>query len=213
MAIIGLGIGSRVGEQLTRKGGGGLDLIDHDIVAPSNLHRTYFFPEDVGELKALVLARNLSKIAVHRTLLRGFPMRAQDYFRLPKPTFDIAVCLVDDEESREFVGRAALQLGKPCIFGAVSADGNSCRVLVQEPGKACYGCSGGLGGGVRCGPWPAIGDVQAMLAALVVYAIDTLIMPRPRHWNLRQIFLPGGEFARNVERNPDCPICGSANKE
>ena len=96
VAAIGLGIGSRAAEQLARKGVGGLDLIDHDIVAPSNLHRTYFFPEDVDELKALALARNLSKIAVHTTLLRGFPMRAQDYFRRPKPAFDIAVCLVDD---------------------------------------------------------------------------------------------------------------------
>lgn len=207
MTLFGLGVGSRVAEQQVRKGIGALDLVDHDIVAPSNLNRTYYFPDDVGKYKALALARNLWKAAVHSTVLRAFPVQAEKYLR-HHGNFDVAVCLVDSEESREFVSRAALGMGRPCIFGAASTDGNSCRVFVQEPGKACYGCGGGFGGAESCGPLPAISDIQGVLASLVVYAVDTLLMPRPRHWNMRQVFLSGGDFSRTVMRDPNCPVCG-----
>lgn len=194
---------------LVRKGIGGLDLSDFDVVAPSNLSRTFYFPEDVGALKAVALARNLSRIAVRPTILRGFPVHAQEYLRR-RPDFDVAVCVVDDEESRRCVSRALLEMGRPCVFGAASADGNSCRVMIQEPGKACYGCSGGFGGSQACGrPLPAIADIQGVLASVIVYAVDTLLMARPRNWNLRQFFLSGGEFWRMLERDGDCQICGA----
>ena len=208
MALIGLGIGSRVAELLQRKGIGGLDLVDFDVVMPSNLHRTCFFPQDVGKPKAFALARNLRNVAVANTVLRAFPVPAEEYFRRWKPKFDVAVCLVDDEGAREFVSRKALEMNRPCIFGACSADGNSCRVVVQEPGKACYGCAGGFGGSEGCGPLPAISDIQGVLASLIVYVVDTLLMARPRCWNMRQIFLSGGDFRVNIERAPNCRICG-----
>lgn len=208
MTLFGLGVGSRVAEQLVRKGVGQLDLVDHDVVAPSNLNRTFYFPEDVGEHKAFALARNLRRAAVHSTLLRALPVRAEDYFRRTDAGFDVAVCLVDSEESREFISGWARGLEIPCVFGGASEDGNSCRVFVQESGKACYGCGGGFGGSERCGASPAISDVQGALASVVVYAIDTLLMPRPRHWNLRQIFLSGGDYCGKVERDPHCKACG-----
>lgn len=193
-------------EQLTRKGVGGLDLVDFDVVMPSNLQRAYYFARDCRKLKPIALARNLAKVAVHATLLRAFPVRAEEYL-LRKPEFDLAVCLVDVEGAREAVSQEVVALGRPCIFGAASADGNSCRVVVQEPGKACYGCSGGFGGAEGCGPMPSINDIQGVLASVIVYAVDTLLMQRPRHWNLRQIFLSGGDFSRDVPRDPRCLIC------
>jgi len=207
VTLFGLGVGSRVAEQLVRKGIGALDLVDHDIVAPSNLSRTFYFPEDIGEHKAFALARNLRRIAVGRTVITAFPVRAEDYFGRTDVNFDVAVCLVDSEESREFICRAVHGFQKACIFGGASEDGNSCRVFVQEPGKACYRCSGGFGGGESCGPSPAIGDIQGVLASVVVYAIDTLLMSRPRGWNLRQIFLSRGDYSGKVERDRNCKAC------
>lgn len=207
MTLFGLGVGSLAASQLVRKGVGQLDLVDHDVVAPSNLNRTFYFPEDVGEPKAFALARNLKRAAVARTVIRAFPVRAEDYLRR-ETGFDVAVCLVDSEESREFVSRAALAMQRPCIFGGASEDGNSCRVFVQEPSRACYRCSGGFGGSERCDPSPAISDIQGVLASVIVYAIDTLLMARPRHWNFRQSFLSGGDYGGKVERDPNCKACG-----
>lgn len=209
MGIFGLGIGSRVAEQLARKGIGALDLVDHDTVSRTNLNRTYYFDDDVDKFKAVSLTRNLAKAAVSNTLIRAYPVRAETYFQRVRQEFDIGVCLVDDEDSRTFVAREMQEAACPCIFGAASLDGNSCRVFVQERGSACYACAGGFGGARACGGFPAVGDIQNVVASIVVYAIDTLLMKRARHWNLRQFFLSGGELSWRVPASPDCNVCGS----
>lgn len=208
VAVLGLGVGSRVAEMLVRKGYEGIDLSDYDSVEPSNLHRQYYFEGDIGKKKAIALANNLKRIAVRNTLIRAFPVRAEHYLS-QNHDFDAAVCVVDDDEAREFIGRAMLRMEKPCVFGAASLDGNSCRVFVQEPGKACYaGCSGGFGGAASCGPLPAISDIQGVLASIIVYVIDTLLMERPRHWNFRHLSLSGGDLHRMIDRVTDCEVCG-----
>ena len=43
-----------------------------------------------------------------------------------------------------------------------------------------------------CPGTPAIADILQAVGALAVYAVDTLLMKRPRHWNYRRITLSDG---------------------
>src|ERR1700756_2056672 len=53
------GIISQIAPTLVRKGVGGITLLDDDLVETSNLNRQRFYIKDVGQNKALALARNL----------------------------------------------------------------------------------------------------------------------------------------------------------
>ena len=65
-------------------------------------------------------------------------------------------------------------------------------------------------GRTPCPGSPAIKDLFKQLGGLVLYAIDTLFMPRPRTWNLHTLCPADATFTRSgrVERRAGCPICG-----
>ena len=61
--IIGLGaVGSNVATYLTKSNVGNLVLVDNDVVEASNLHRQYFFEDQVSKNKADSLKSGLEKI-------------------------------------------------------------------------------------------------------------------------------------------------------
>lgn len=63
VVIIGAGaVGSNIAAYLASCGVGEIILIDNDVVDISNLHRQFFFEEDIGHKKALTLATKLQKI-------------------------------------------------------------------------------------------------------------------------------------------------------
>jgi hypothetical protein len=43
-----------------------------------------------------------------------------------------------------------------------------------------------------CPGTPAISDILQSVGALAVYAVDTLLMKRPRNWNYRRVSLSDG---------------------
>jgi adenylyltransferase/sulfurtransferase len=212
-------LGGEIGEGLVRKGVGSLHIMDPDVVELSNLNRQMFGKRDLYRNKAVRLARNLSRMGFGGTRLKGIPTsfeRAVETGELG-PTRAL-VCGIDRSASRVNVSRYALSEGIPVIFTAVSTDGNNGMVMVQEPGKACYGC---VFKGVpsflkdperkRCAPDPAVKDILKVVAGLVLYAVDSLFMDRKRNWNYREVFLSGfvEERVWNVERQSDCPLCGN----
>jgi hypothetical protein len=85
-------------------------------------------------------------------------------------------------------------------------------VFVQEPGRACFGCLFPKSHKARKAPCrtPAVKDILKVVAGFALYAIDSLLMKRPRNWNYRDIhlagFAPGCECV--IEKRNDCPLCG-----
>ena len=63
VGVLGLGgLGSAVATSLARIGVGKLLLADYDIVELANLHRQYYFLDQVGLLKTEALKQNISRI-------------------------------------------------------------------------------------------------------------------------------------------------------
>jgi hypothetical protein len=66
-----------------------------------------------------------------------------------------------------------------------------------------------------CPGTPAIADILQTVGALAVYAIDTLLMSRPRTWNYRRISLSDGasDGSAQVEVREGCAMFGYGKHE
>lgn len=204
------GLGGEVAEGLARKGAGEIHIFDQDTVEMSNLNRQKFFRRDLYKNKALRLARNITRQATGNSLIGGYPYRIQEAVAMDIiPDFDVMAVLVDNEETRVFCSE---HFDTPVIFSAVSINADRCYTMVQEPGGACYRCAIPEPKGEseqRC-YLPSSIDVNKLVAALVLYAIDSLVMDRQRQWNYKEVNLGG--FLRDrtllISKNPSCQLCG-----
>ena len=98
------GLGVEIGEGLTMKGLGYLNIFAEDIVELSNLNRQLFYKEDLGKNKAISLAKNLMRGCIWSTIIRGYPYMFEDAVKLELiPNCDVAVCGVDSNASRKFI--------------------------------------------------------------------------------------------------------------
>ncbi len=79
------GLGSNAAQALCRIGVGGLLLVDHDVVEPSNLNRQLFAVDEIGRFKAAALAETLRRanplVEVQSTVMRLTPENAAETFR------------------------------------------------------------------------------------------------------------------------------------
>jgi len=134
---------------------------------------------------------------------QGFSLRA-----------DLLVCGVDNDGTRVFASKYALQHDIPAIFTAVSTDANHGYVLVQEAGGPCFGClfpESISNDKSPCPGVPAVKDILKTVSGLVLYAADTILMERKRNWNYRTIYLAGFQGDMNWWLKPrrGCPLCSS----
>ena len=87
-------------------------------------------------------------------------------------------------------------------------------VFVQESraGKACWLClfpeAAESQSHTPC-PAGATIDILKVMAGIATYALDSLVMPRRRRWNYKEVCLTGDvpEMTRSIERRPHCPGC------
>ena len=219
--ILSVGAGGLAAEQLpgfARKGYGRLAIVDMDFVTPSNLPRQHFYRPDLFNGKAAALAKNLERECLLETDLLGINIPYQDAItQLDLSKFALGVCNVDNNETRVDFSRDMFKAGKPAIFCGVSADANSGYVFVQEsiPGKPCFGCAFPQKINDKrhpCPNTPACKDILKVVGGFVMYAVDSIVMQRPRNWNLQLFYLDGTlpNTTRMAEHRGDCPLCGAA---
>lgn len=207
------GIVSQIAPTLARKGVGELVLVDDDFVEAGNLNRQRFYEKDIGRNKAFALAENLQRECIAETVIHAHPFRLQEAVaRSIDLGCDVAVCGVDNNPARVFASRHFRKLGVPVVFTAVSLSGDHGYVFIQEVGRACIGCvfpDMASDDRYPCPGTPAIADILQAVGALAVYAIDTLIMPRPRKWNYRSLGLSDGaqDGAAMIPVRDGCPMC------
>jgi molybdopterin/thiamine biosynthesis adenylyltransferase len=190
------GLASFIAPSLCRKGIGKLTILDDDVVEPSNLNRQRFYQKDLYRHKAIALAENLVAECIHETELIGHSVRLEEAIELGMDLdCDVALCGVDNNPTRILASRYFRHQQIPAIFTAVSADGNHGYVFVQEIHSPCFGClfpDAVNSNSYPCPGTPAILDILQAVGALAVYAIDSLLMNRPRTWNYRRIGLADG---------------------
>lgn len=221
VVLIGAGgLGGEIGEGLVRKGVGRIKILDADVVEPSNLNRQFFFKENLYKNKAISLAENLSYFGFGKTALYGYPYSFEEALALNIDLNCSAVIVgVDNNPCRVHASFYFFKRKIPVIFTAVSDDGNAGYVFIQEskPDSPCFGClnpqaaeevkNGFLK--YPCPNTPAIKDILKTVGGLVIYSVDTLIMPRNRAWNYRVVYLDGSIPSNSavMKRNPGCLIC------
>ena len=172
-------------------------MLDDDIVEASNLNRQRFYIKDIGKNKALALAENLQPECIAETEIRGHSRCA---WRKPLPARSIFPAMSRSAAWTTIPARVAASRyfraqGIPVIFTAVSRDGDHGYVFVQDKDGPCIGCLfPDMVNDDRypCPGTPAIADILQAVGSLAVYAVDTLLMKRPRAWNYRRISLSDG---------------------
>jgi molybdopterin/thiamine biosynthesis adenylyltransferase len=214
IALVGCGgLGGEIAHGLVRKGIGQLTLCDHDAVDASNLPRQFFTARDLGKNKAHALARNLRDQATDRTQITAHAVSFQDLQAADQaPACQVAVVGVDNNATRIAAAAHYLAQGTPVIFLAVDAEAARGYVFVQtsSPDRPCflclfpdaahdnriYGCAG------------ASIEMLKITAGLALYAVDSLLMARPRPWNYKAVYLDRpGDGPLVIGRRPTCPLC------
>src|SRR5581483_2225232 len=174
-----------------------------------------FYIKDVGRNKAVALAENIQGECIIETELCGIPLRFEEAAaRGLDLRCDIAVCGVDNNPARVATSRFFLRVGIPVVFTAVSRDANHGYVFVQEPSGPCIACLfPDIANDDRypCPGTPAISDILQAVGSLSVYAIDTLLMARPRCWNYRTVTLSDGRLDSSAQMpvRKGCKVCGN----
>jgi len=214
--VVGIGcggLGGYVYEGLVRKGVGTLVIVDGDVVELSNLNRQLFYAENLYKNKAIELAKNLEKFAVRPTTIIAYPMMYEEVLdRNANLSTHVMYCGVDNNATRVAVTRHCLENGIPLIISGISLDADHGYVFVQEPGKTCFGCflpSALDDSESPCPNTPATIDILNALTGFSLYAIDSILMKRPRNWNYRHVYLSGEppDSCCVIEKKLDCKLC------
>jgi adenylyltransferase/sulfurtransferase len=206
------GINSQIAPTLVRKGIGRITLLDDDIVESSNLNRQRFYIKDVGENKAISLARNLQPECIVATEIRAYPARLEEMLSRPFLACDVVICGVDNNPARVLASRFFGQRSRPVIFAAVSRDADHGYVFVQDKDGPCIGCMfPDMVNDDRfpCPGTPAIADILQAVGAFAVYAVDTVLMERPRAWNYRRLSLSDSTLdgGTMIVQREACELC------
>lgn len=219
--VVGAGaLGGEIAEGLVRKGVGALKILDFDAVAMTNLTRQKFFLHDVYSPKAWALARNLEPHGALGTQIIAWNLAFENALVDEEVDLscDVVVSAVDDAQTRIAIDQFALDRKIPAIFGGASERADYANIFVQEVGKTCFACAfpdQAEGARTPCPGSPAIKDLFMQVGGLMVYAIDTLFMDRPRDWNLHSLCPSDAELTRSgwAPRREDCPVCGEYARE
>ena len=115
ITLIGAGgLGGEIGMALVRKGIGTLRIFDFDTIALSNLHRQFFYEQDLNKPKAHRLSRNLAREGCLGSTIQGYALSFQDAVQLGvELTCDVAICGVDNNPCRAGLSTCVETLPRP----------------------------------------------------------------------------------------------------
>ncbi len=216
VAVVGVGgLGCPSLLYLAAAGVGHLTLVDHDEVAPHNLHRQVLYgTADVGRKKVLAakdaLLRRSPDLHVETHTERLTDTNAEGLLA----GHDVLVDATDNYAARSALNRASCMLLIPAIIGAVSRfDG---EVLTVVPGSACYAClhpaPPGQGLERTCAEEGVLGVVPGLVGLLQANEVLKLVLGygSPLVGRLLVMDARATSFrSLALDRDPSCRVCGA----
>jgi molybdopterin-synthase adenylyltransferase len=170
VVIAGVGaLGTVCANMLTRAGVGRLRLVDHDKVELSNLQRQVLYDEDdvaAGRPKVQAAAAKLRRINSGVSLEAVVERIEAGNARELLAGADLVIDAVDNFKAKFALNAAALELGVPLIYGALS--GTYALSLAIVPGEgACLCC-------VYCEEPDAGSSETAATAGVIAPTVNTV---------------------------------------
>jgi molybdopterin/thiamine biosynthesis adenylyltransferase len=206
--IIGCGgLGTHTANILTRMGIGTLDLIDHDTIELTNLHRTTIYTEhDIGKPKSSTLATYLRNVNTDVTIYdHNITVTTDNITTL----LDDATIILDGTDSlplRHTINTAATDLHIPWIYAGVNE--TTGMILAINPGKTpCFTCLARTLPPPTTTPLPIHGYLPAITAGLQTVEALRILQHQPPSGLLIYDATHQRCETLTIKRDPHCPTC------
>jgi len=209
------GLGSPILLYLAAAGVGTLGIADDDRVSLSNLNRQILYTmAGVGESKAQTAARRVHALNPDVTVMPYTARVSWDNGPALVAKYDLVIDASDNLETKALLNELCVAAERPLVWGAVVRfegqmgtyiPGHTCRscIFPQIPEPGTYRTPAELGVlGAAAG---VIGSLEAVEAVKVLLGLETSLVDKILLWE----GLWGTFDVVGVERNPECPVCGS----
>ncbi len=203
------GLGSPVAIYLAVAGVGEIHICDADRIELSNLNRQILHPEArVGELKALSAQKTLEELNPHvRVVPHAEYLDASNAERIIGQP-DVIVDCLDNFETRYVLNEYAVRHNIPMVHGAIWGMMGQVTFL-HPPETPCFRCL--FPEAPPKAVFPVVGATPGIIGSL--QALEVLKYLTGVGKNLKGYLLvcEGDEsevYKFQVERAPDCPVCG-----
>jgi len=207
--IGGLGCGSAT--YLTAAGIGRITLVDFDVVELSNLNRQIlYWEEDIGEKKALVAQRKLSKLNPGIEIIPLSTKITEENVLSIIQGAQVVVDGLDNPATRLIVNSACIKRKTPYIYGGVSRLRGMITTIIpgETPCLACFYPDGPQGGGGL----GVLGLIPGLVANLQALETIKLMIGHSPSFAGKLLMFNGNDMklrVNEIRRNQSCKVCSS----
>ena len=211
------GLGSWTGVALIRSGVRHLTIVEPDSFERTNAARQLMFKDDLGQPKAIAVARNLVPHAPAPAQITAIPCEFEEAVRRFALPADVVLLLVDNNACRLAGAQFARRRGIPAVFAMLSADAMRAHVFLQgpQPTDACIHCA--LPNLDPDGSMPCVSAI--ITSCLLAAAYATVFVHRalmgwpegvdPFNWREADLLGVAPERTGRVQQRSGCPTCST----
>jgi molybdopterin/thiamine biosynthesis adenylyltransferase len=216
ITIVGAGgLGSWSGLGMFRSGATLGTVFDQDFVERSNLSRQFYYETDLGQPKAICLARNLLPHAPAGATITGVATTWEDALELCAVPSDLLLVGVDNNLCRLAASRWARQRKIPAVFTMLSRDAMRCHAFLQGPLKSdpCLWCSQpNLEEDAAMPCAAAVISSCLLAAAFAVFFANRALMGwpdgiEPYNWREADLLGVAPDVIGRVQQRANCRVC------
>lgn len=212
--IVGAGgLGSPTSLALAMSGVGTIGFVDSDKVEISNLNRQILHSVSrIGMPKAESAKMYLNKINANLNIRSYIENLTKENVNEIIEDYDLVVSAVDNIQTRYLINDACYFVKKPVIeAGVLRFDGTNTTIIPDE--GHCYRClyPNLNTSGMSCAETGVLGAVPGAMGFIQAAEAYKIITGQGTTLKNKILLFDGLEMEFNVinlERNPDCPICG-----
>jgi len=215
--VIGAGgLGSPLLLYLAASGVGRIGIVEHDVVDLSNLQRQILFgTAAIGRYKAEVARERMLDLNPHLEIQAYTEKLTNENAIELFSQYDLIADASDNFPTRYLANDAAVLAGKPLVHGSIHRFDGQVAIFHYQGGP-CYRClfpkPPDPDHAPNCAQAGVFGVLPGVIGSLMATEALKVLLGIGRPLSGRLLLYDGleGEFRElNVERKPDCPVCGN----